>query len=68
MLYREVTRQAELLAFADDFWVLFVLFCGSLLLLPLLERVRIDAPSQKRGDAEARSGPRDHGMRDAAAG
>ena len=33
--------------------LLFVLFCGSLLLLPLLERVRIDAPSKKRGDPAA---------------
>ena len=57
MLYREVTRQAELLAFADDFWLLFVVFCGTLLLLPLLERVRIDAPAQKRGDAEAAPAP-----------
>ena len=57
MLYREVTRQSELLAFADDFWILFVLFCGSLLLLPLLERVRIDAPSQKRGDPAAAPAP-----------
>jgi len=40
-LYHEVTRQAELLAVADVFWVLFVLFCGSLALLPLLERVRL---------------------------
>ena len=43
-LYREVTRQAELLAFADDFWLLFLLFCGTLVLLPLLRRVRLDAP------------------------
>jgi MFS transporter, DHA2 family, multidrug resistance protein len=57
MLYREVTRQSELLAFADDFWILFVLFCGSLLLLPLLERVRIDTPSQKRGDPAAAPAP-----------
>jgi DHA2 family multidrug resistance protein len=57
MLYREVTRQSELLAFADDFWILFVLFCGSLLLLPLLERVRIDAPSKKRGDPAAEPAP-----------
>jgi DHA2 family multidrug resistance protein len=57
MLYREVTRQSELLAFADDFWILFVLFCGTLLLLPLLARVRIDAPSQKRGGAEAAPAP-----------
>ena len=59
----EVTRQAQLLAFADDFWVLFVLFCGTLLLLPLLERVRIEAPSQKRERRRGRAGPGDHGMR-----
>ncbi len=43
-LYKEVTRQAELLAFADDFWLLFILFCATLVLLPLLRRVRIDGP------------------------
>ena len=52
VLYQEVTRQAQLLAFADDFWVLFLLFCGSLLLLPMLQRVRIDA-APRTGDAEA---------------
>ena len=52
MLYHEVTRQAQLLAFADVFWLLFVLFCGSILLLPLLQRVRIDAGAQ-RADREA---------------
>jgi DHA2 family multidrug resistance protein len=49
-VYQEVTRQAQLLAFADDFWVLFILFCGALLLLPLLQRVRM-APL-KSHDAE----------------
>ena len=44
VLYREVTRQAQLLAFADDFWVLFLLFCGSLVLLPMLSRVRLGPP------------------------
>jgi DHA2 family multidrug resistance protein len=39
-VYLEVTRQAQVLAFADDFWMLFVLFCGTLFLLPLLSRVR----------------------------
>src|SRR5206468_10564522 len=39
-VYQEVTRQAQILAFADDFWMLFLLFCGTLALLPLLERVR----------------------------
>jgi DHA2 family multidrug resistance protein len=49
LVYQEVTRQAQLLAFADDFWVLFVLFCGSLLLLPMLQRVRIDAAPREAG-------------------
>jgi MFS transporter, DHA2 family, multidrug resistance protein len=40
-LYHEVTQQAQLLAVADVFWVLFLLFCGSLVLLPLLRRVRM---------------------------
>jgi DHA2 family multidrug resistance protein len=53
-LYKEVTRQAELLAFADDFWLLFILFCATLVLLPLLRRVRIDAPARgERGDERA---------------
>jgi MFS transporter, DHA2 family, multidrug resistance protein len=52
VLYQEVTRQAQLLAFADDFWLLFLLFCGSLVLLPMLSRVRI-APATSREDADA---------------
>jgi hypothetical protein len=43
-----VTRQAQVLAFADDFWVLFVLFCSTLLLLPLLERVRTGPATSTR--------------------
>ena len=52
VLYREVTRQAQLLAFADDFWVLFLLFCGSLVLLPMLSRVRL-GPSTRREEGDA---------------
>jgi DHA2 family multidrug resistance protein len=52
VLYQEVTRQAQLLAFADDFWALFLLFCGSLVLLPLLQRVRI-APARRPDDGDA---------------
>jgi MFS transporter, DHA2 family, multidrug resistance protein len=51
VLYQEVTKQAQLLAFADDFWLLFLLFCGSLLLLPMLQRVRIDRAPRDAGDA-----------------
>ncbi len=49
-VYREVTQQAQVLAFADDFWLLFLLFCAALALLPLLERVRMHAvPAATRG-------------------
>jgi len=44
-VYQELTQQAQVLAFADDFWLLFVLFCGTILLLPLLERVRSGRPT-----------------------
>ena len=48
-LYHEVTQQAQLLAVADVFWLLFILFCGSLVLLPMLQRVRILAPTTVAG-------------------
>jgi MFS transporter, DHA2 family, multidrug resistance protein len=44
-VYQELTQQAQVLAFADDFWLLFVLFSGTVLLLPLLERVRTGPPT-----------------------
>jgi MFS transporter, DHA2 family, multidrug resistance protein len=54
VLYQEVTRQAQLLAFADDFWLLFVLFSAAIFLLPLLGRVRMEpARSSARGEAAA---------------
>ena len=46
-----MTRQAQVLAFADDFWMLFVLFCGTLVLLPMLQRVHIE--SKRAGDDDA---------------
>jgi DHA2 family multidrug resistance protein len=57
MVYQEVTRQAQVLAFADDFWLLFVLFCGTLLLLPLLERVRTGPVSSRRANADDAPAP-----------
>jgi MFS transporter, DHA2 family, multidrug resistance protein len=44
-VYQELTQQAQVLAFADDFWLLFVLFSGTVLLLPLLGRVRTGPPT-----------------------
>jgi DHA2 family multidrug resistance protein len=46
---REVTRQAQVMAFADIFWALFLLFCSTLLLLPLLRRVWLDAAPRGSG-------------------
>ena len=47
-MYGEVTRQAQVLAFADDFWLLFLVFSSTLLLLPLLQRVMHEPPSASR--------------------
>jgi DHA2 family multidrug resistance protein len=57
MVYQEVTRQAQVLAFADDFWILFVLFCGTLLLLPLLERVRTGPATARHASADDAPAP-----------
>jgi len=51
-VYQELTQQAQVLAFADDFWLLFVLFCGTILLLPLLERVRTGPPTASSAHAD----------------
>jgi DHA2 family multidrug resistance protein len=53
MLYAEVKQQAQVLAFADDFWLLFLLFCATLVLLPLLQRVRIGTVSASPASGEA---------------
>jgi DHA2 family multidrug resistance protein len=50
-LYHEVTQQAQLLAVADVFWLLLILFSSTLLLLPLLRPVRI-APARTSGARE----------------
>jgi DHA2 family multidrug resistance protein len=50
-LYHEVTQQAQLLAVADVFWLLLILFSSTLLLLPLLRPVRI-APVRTSGARE----------------
>ena len=56
-IYLEVTRQAQVLAFADDFWMLFILFCGTLFLLPLLSRVRTPQVTGDRARADDAPAP-----------
>jgi DHA2 family multidrug resistance protein len=44
MLYRETVAQAQLLAYADDFWLLAMMFAAMPLFLPLMRRIRLDPP------------------------
>jgi hypothetical protein len=48
MLYRETTEQAQLLAYADDFWLISILFIAILPLLPLMRRVRAEQNERAR--------------------
>jgi MFS transporter, DHA2 family, multidrug resistance protein len=41
MLYRETISQAQLLAYADDFWLLAAMFAAVPLLLPFMRRIRL---------------------------
>src|SRR3989442_13479375 len=54
MLYRDTVAQAQLLAYADDFWLLAMMFAVVPLFLPLMRRIRLqpppkDAPAGERG-------------------
>jgi MFS transporter, DHA2 family, multidrug resistance protein len=50
MLYQDVVGQAQVLAYADDFWVLAILFSLVPLFLPLMRRVHADPAAPKAGD------------------
>jgi DHA2 family multidrug resistance protein len=45
MVYRETVEQAQLLAYADDFWMLAVMFAVVPLFLPFMRRVRMQPGS-----------------------
>src|SRR2546427_294969 len=44
MLYRDTVAQAQLLAYADDFWLLAMMFAVVPLFLPLMRRIRLQPP------------------------
>jgi len=49
MLYNDTVVQAQVLAYADEFWILSTFFFGVLILLPLMRRVRPEpGPSGER--------------------
>jgi DHA2 family multidrug resistance protein len=64
MLYRETVAQAQLLAYADDFWLLMLLFAAVPLFLPFMQRVRLPAPLPARAAATepSRAQPVDEGV------
>jgi DHA2 family multidrug resistance protein len=52
MLYRETLVQAQVLSYADDFWVLLVVFCGVLVLAPFMHRVRAEPARARQAPVE----------------
>jgi DHA2 family multidrug resistance protein len=60
MLYRETVLQAQVLSYADDFWLLLVASGAVLLLVPFMRRVRAE-PARRAAD-EAVPAARDPGL------
>jgi DHA2 family multidrug resistance protein len=50
MLYRELVGQAQVLTYADEFWLLTIVFVAVLPLLPLMRRVRAEENERARAD------------------
>jgi DHA2 family multidrug resistance protein len=44
MIYRETLMQAQVLSYADEFWLLLLTSVGVLVLIPFMRRVRADQP------------------------
>jgi DHA2 family multidrug resistance protein len=59
MLYQDAVGQAQVLAYADDFWLLAILFSIVPLFLPLMRRVRVDPapPPEEEGSEGGRVPP-----------
>src|SRR5436190_1670585 len=55
MLYRETVSQAQLLAYADDFWLLAMMFAAVPVVLPFMRRIRLEptTPATARADEPA---------------
>ena len=48
MLYRSTVEQAQVMAYADDFWLLALVSLAILPLIPLMHRVRIEQNERAR--------------------
>jgi MFS transporter, DHA2 family, multidrug resistance protein len=58
MLYRETVTQAQLLAYADDFWLLAMMFATVPLFLPLMRRIRMEPSTAATAPATERAAAR----------
>jgi DHA2 family multidrug resistance protein len=57
MLYHDVVGQAQVLAYADDFWLLAILFSIVPLFLPLMRRVHAEPLATREEDAPGQVRP-----------
>jgi hypothetical protein len=60
MLYRGAVEQSQVMAYADDFWLISVLFICIVPLIPLMHRVRTEQNERARerpGRVEALPAP-----------
>jgi hypothetical protein len=62
MVYRETVTQAQILSYADDFWLLLVTSCAVLALVPFMQRVRVDRGAPRRRPEPAQPAARDPGL------
>jgi DHA2 family multidrug resistance protein len=60
MVYRETLDQAQILSYADDFWLLLLVYLSVLALIPFMRRVRSTPAARTRERTE--SGARDPGL------
>jgi DHA2 family multidrug resistance protein len=52
MLYRETTHQAQILSYADDFWLMLATSAAILPLIPFMRRVRVEQAARARRSQE----------------
>src|SRR5207247_676534 len=53
-LYGDLVNQARVLAYADEFWLLSMIFFGLLAILPFMRRVRTEPAKPREGAAAER--------------
>jgi hypothetical protein len=58
--YRETVKQANILSYADDFWLPLTVYCLVFLLIPFMHRVRSRQSARARRSGEGS----DEGARD----